>query len=233
VEPELQKFSAVAIVGLLAFFPVFNQVKDTVLDTLSNADHEGTWSSFFKDWDEIPNDERLEYWDGRNKPPGGDGDFDRDRLDRDARIGNGNGGSNGNGGDEDGSGRNTTDDETDTEPRYQLVEIILWERSFNGRVSDLDEIIEVERPVESLNFTWNYSQWTGHARFELYADGSRAWDKNYGSSQVPMVLQTQISREAIDGTGTALLRIDWDYNPVTEPNRFDVSLRAMVKEYLE
>lgn len=232
MEPELQKFYAVALVGLLAFFPVFNQVKDTSLEALKDGTSQGQWSSFFKSWDDIPPDERLDYWDGRSKPPGAGDDFDRGRVDDDARIDDGRGGPNGTDPDEDPEG-NESDPNNETPPRYRLVETVLWEESFDGRLSDGEHDIEIEHDLVSLNFTWDYSGWTGEARFELYADESRTWNRAFGSPEMPMVAQNQNSKDTIGGTGTADLVIDWDYNPITTPTRFDVKLLGTYKEYLE
>ncbi|MBW3582917.1 MAG: hypothetical protein KY455_07450 [Euryarchaeota archaeon] len=83
---ELQRHAVYAIVGLIAFFPIFNQVAITAQDALRDADHKSKFKDFIKDWDDIPEDEKLSYWDGKSRPPGQQGDIDEDKVDDDGRF---------------------------------------------------------------------------------------------------------------------------------------------------
>lgn len=233
MEPELQKFASVALIGLLAFFPVFNQVKDTSLEALTDADHKAKWGDFFKDWSDIPDDEKLEYWDGRNKPPGGDGDFDRDRLDDDFKAGNGDGDD----GDRDGDGVPDEDDadpedpEVGEKPRYRWVEEVLFTKDFSGQSTaespGYQDIRSDTTSYKYVNVSWEYRSFTGNAEFSLEVDGSRACcDRTVGSDQFPAVSESDTYAQSVADVGKDRLRFNYDYRPTVAPTSFVVTVTA-------
>jgi hypothetical protein len=80
-----------AVASTVLAYPLFNQVKDTSLRALEDADHGGTIDKIPKflrdrDGDGFPDDEELEYWNGRmpdGEEYGPDGDIDGDGVPND------------------------------------------------------------------------------------------------------------------------------------------------------
>lgn len=80
-----------AVASTILAYPLFNQVKDTSLRALEDAGHEGTVDKIPKflrdrDGDGFPDDEELEYWNGRlpeGEEYGPDGDIDGDGIPND------------------------------------------------------------------------------------------------------------------------------------------------------
>lgn len=233
MEPDLQKFSAFALGGLVLLFPVFNQVALTSIEALTDADHKAQFDDFFKDWDDIPEDEKLSYWDGRNKPPG-DGSFDRDKVDDDARIDNA-GGQDPDGGDQsdrDGDGVSDEDDADPDDPEVgegtvRWEEVVLWTCPCDRPQSFDDLSIDNAYELEFVNITFSYDQFSGSATFTLDADGDQIWsDQARPNAGVTNVGSSRSTNDSVRDVGTAALSITYDYQPIGDPNVFQVEVRG-------
>jgi hypothetical protein len=216
MDPETQRLFTVALIGLLLFFPVFNQVAQTAVDSLRDADHKAQMQDFFKNWDDIPDDRKLEYWDGRNPPPG----HWNDERHHDARIRDPNG-SGGNGG-----GPNGTEgeDPDEVEPEYEQVTETIW--SFTGTgTARQDRVNLPQRDYQTVNITWSYAQFTGEAEFTLYVGEQVRWsDIRLGSNGVPTFMNTNEGQRGYDDIGNTPMTIEYTYDPTMAPAGFEITI---------
>lgn len=219
MDPETQRLFTVALIGLLLFFPVFNQVARTAVDALTDAEHKAQLDDFFKSWDQIPDDRKLEYWDGRNPPPQHwqDGEPPDDVTTRGGTDGNG---SEGGGNEGEGEGEEGEEGE---EEQIEMVEEVLW--TFEGGAVAEDQ--REDLPVNDyhwVNITWSYETFSGHADFQLIVSGEEAWREEVGSSEIPTLFASDNDTEALEDVGTAPMEILYDYDPVNSPTHFTVTI---------
>ncbi len=222
MDPETQRLFTVALIGLLLFFPIFNQVALTAVETLTDADHKAQFEEFFKDWDSVPPDRKLEYWDGRNAPPGDwqDGDRDDDPTTR-PPDGGGPGGGNGEGG----PGENGEDPNETDEPRFEYTEEVLWVFDKDDADAGSDSEDLKQNDYHWVNITWHYENFNGRADFKLTVAGEVEWHGIEVGSDMPAVLADQSQRvESLENVGLVPMTVDWDYDPVGEPTEFRVEI---------
>lgn len=240
MEPEVQKLAVTALVGLLFLFPVFNQVQASSLEALRDADHKAKFKDFIKDWDDIPEDEKLAYWDGRNKPPG-DGDFDRDDVDDDARIHQPDQGEPTEG-DRDGDGVPDEedvdpDDPEVTEQRRKVHEtVVLWR--FEGDDRGDRDTVPLPPPeaagdtYDNVTITWGYSGFTGQANFRLLSDGANVWEEDIQTGAgVYSVAAEDDGTENAENVPTERLEVVYDYTPLADPNDFLIEITGTYSYY--
>lgn len=237
MEPEVQKLAVSALVGLMLLFPVFNQVQATSLEALRDADHKAKFKDFIKDWDDIPEDEKLSYWDGRNKPPGSEGDFDRGDVDDDARIHQPDDGEPV--GDRDGDG---TPDDQDPEPdnpavndhgRKRWVTEVLWEfQGGDARVTKTESLGQPGQYYEFLNATYSYSGFNGKASFDLKADNQVIWNLREELGGTYRVGAADSGSEFTQQTQAAVLTMEFDYDPLSAPDQFIVTIEGAYSEFV-
>lgn len=242
MDPSLNKYASVALVGLVMMFPIFNQVAQTSLDALYNADHEAKLDEFFKSWDDIPDDEKLAYWDGKTKPPGGqDGEFDRDDVDDDFKTKEG--GPQPREGDRDGDGVPDEEDPAPDDPevkdeddvqRYERRRDILWWFNGTGTPANVDdERIIVSRTYAQINLTYEWEDFSGNADFRLKDEsGTEVAQAGVGNPNIPAFQQDQDYEEdrAVEDHGDDLL-MDYDYSAFanSQPDSFQI---RVVGDYL-
>jgi hypothetical protein len=224
VDPEKQKLVITVCVGLLVLFPVFNQVAYAVVDALTSADHETRMSDFFKSWDRIPEDRKLEYWDGRNVPPGQwDGSAD------DASIRGGAGGGGGNGGE---NGEDGTDPDEERPPPRRYIEEELY--LFIGGATERQDRVSIGTGQDYawLNITWAYAGFNGEADFQVYVAGQSEWQHSVGSANLPAFFAGDDDNDSIEEPGRAALEFAFTYKPVPlgAPTDFQVRITGT---YLE
>lgn len=218
MDPETQRMFTVALVGLLLFFPVFNQVAQTAVEALTDADHRAQMDDFFKDWDHVPDDRKLEYWDGRNIPEGHWDDMERDD---DFSHGEPGTGPNGPGGE--GENGEEEENETEDEARMEYREEVLWRFEGGNQWLEESEALQ-QRDYHWVNVSASYSMFTGYAEFDLESGGSVEWSLQVGTSDVPAVFDSDSDNESIPNLGTAPMTIDYVYDPSGTPSSFEVEI---------
>lgn len=237
MEAEVQKLAITALVGLLLLFPVFNQVQATSLDALRDADHQAKFKDLIKDWDDIPEDEKLSYWDGRNKPPGS-GDFDRDRVDDDARIRDPGPGEPK---DSDGDGVPDSEDPYPDDPKAndQVKKVwhtvVLW--TFTGPDDGRADTEALTGPpgvttYDYVNVTFDYSGFTGRANFILRASGAELWSEELGNGELYAFSETDQGNSSDQEVPADNLQIEYDYQPLAAPDGFDIEITGAYVEYV-
>lgn len=211
MDPETQRLFMIALVGLLLFFPVFNEVAWTAVSTLKDADHQAQMDEFFKKWDHIPDDRKLEYWDGRNPPPG---HSEGQGGDHNPRIGEG-GGQGGNG--EGGTGQGGEGEEGETEPvqeqRVVYEERVLWQFDHNDEEGYRQDSLDLPQgDYHWVNVSYDYTMFTGSAEFELTVGNDEGWYLPLGD-EVPVTMASGDGNKTIPDVGTAPLRVKYEYDP--------------------
>lgn len=218
MDPETQRMFTVALIGLLLFFPVFNQVAQTAVDALTDADHRAQLDDFFKDWDHIPDDRKLEYWDGRNIPEGHWDGMDRDDDFRHRDPDNGPpGGPNG----ENENGNGEEENETEQEVEMVYHEEVLWRFSHEGPSDTGNDPLQ-QRDYHWVNVTENYNGFTGQADFRLEIGGSDEWTLNEGSNTMPALFAGNQDTTEIPEVGNVPMMIHYDYQPTGDPLAFEI-----------
>lgn len=235
--------------GLIAFFPIFNQVAETSQDALRDADHKAKFKDFIKSWDDIPEDEKLSYWDGKSQPPGQQGDFDDSKIDKDGnfdepkqppppdRDGDGVPDQD----DPDPDDARVHDDESAQKMRTEVVQL----HQFVGEDRPLrdgpGEDVSVERPgddgeewvLEHVWVEWEIDSFSGTYQFRLSDEKAQRWAEDSGNGQLPRADHDEPKTSSEPFEPATDMKFSYDYAPITgtAPDTFVVTVWAQYRVY--